>query len=186
MQHQTATVAAQTAAGGPSPAHPPAQSHDIPAHHGTGLRHEAKKPQELVDLEQIAAKKRAGCDCGCINDWQAADILHFRTQMAAKNERERLQALLEYVSQCHKTSRGYNEYSLEFKGKTYRVCRAAFITIMGTSSYKLTRAIELFHKQLGPPIHGNVAKREALEHELMTAWLAEFRDTECEHRGGYW
>ena len=116
-----------------------------------------------------------------LDSWTVNDILPFRTNTAAQNEHERLRELLDYIKHCAKTSRGYNMYSLTLADKrTVEVCRHAFIVIMGTSAYKLSRAIMLHNRVEEPPIHGNVAARASNAEESVIAWLKEFLDEDCD------
>lgn len=61
------------------------------------------------------------------------------------------------------------------------VCREAFLTITGTTSYLLGRAISLFHKNKAvPPQHGNTHRRESELNNIVEGWLLEFRNTDCD------
>lgn len=155
--------------------------------HATGHSHDSAKSKTLVDVEKIGAKLHAGCGCRdhCLSCWSVQTALPFREHTAKQDEKERLLALLDYVEHCHKSKRGYNEYIITSRGVQFSVCRQAFIAIISTSSYKLTRAIKLFHKHLAVPEHGNVGKHHSSVEQAIEGWLIEFRDSDCEKHGDH-
>jgi len=120
------------------------------------------------------------CRQNCLSRWSVNDILPFRKQYAQRNERERLEFVIELLKQMPKSIRGYNSYVLTAASTAFRVCRDAFAFILGTSSYKITRAHALLEDGLHAPVHGNLGHREHKGEEVIEVWLKGFVEDTCD------
>lgn len=123
---------------GPSPPTAPAERKIDQPHAPSGHRYVPKRPGELLDEVKIGAALASDhpdscCAQKCLSFWDVQSVLQFHKLAAKLSHREQLEQLLNYISHCGKSSRGYNHYVVEVSCDV-RSCRYGALLVSASFS----------------------------------------------------
>lgn len=170
-----------SAARGPHPPAAPQHHHDPEGH-----RHTPLKPAVLLDQTALLTElQRPCCAHKCLKSWTVSDALQFRSEMAKRNELERLEFLLQDIlPNCVERTSGRHLYRLQHahdgKPVEFVVCRCALLVILGVSAGKLGHALHLRQLKVHTVVHGNTARRESAFALMCESWLAAYVTEFCD------